>query len=108
MRGAEAPAPPFFLSASPEGFCGGGGPSTHQWAYPAHPRGSIRLTTKGTKSVPGLCPWTPVRGYRTFRARSALLRLAPCCFLRFYRQPCKRGSMGDTFPRGSRRPPLGR
>ena len=26
--GAEAPAPPFFLSASPEGFCGGGGPST--------------------------------------------------------------------------------
>ena len=47
-------------------------------------------------------------GYRTFRARSALLRLAPCCFLRFYRQPCKRGSMGDTFPRGSRRPPLGR
>ena len=27
-RGQEAPAPPFFLSASPEGFCGGGGPST--------------------------------------------------------------------------------
>ena len=27
--GAEAPADPFFLSASPEGFCGGGGPSTH-------------------------------------------------------------------------------
>ena len=26
--GAGAPAPPFFLSASPEGFCGGGGPST--------------------------------------------------------------------------------
>ena len=26
--GAEAPADPFFLSASPEGFCGGGGPST--------------------------------------------------------------------------------
>ena len=26
--GAEAPAPPFFLSASPEGFCGDGSPST--------------------------------------------------------------------------------
>ena len=27
-RGQGAPADPFFLSASPEGFCGGGGPST--------------------------------------------------------------------------------
>ena len=31
----------------------------HQWAYPAHTRGSFRFTTKGTKGVPGLCPWTP-------------------------------------------------
>ena len=60
--GAAAPAPPCFLSASPEGFCGGGSPSTHQWAYPAHTRGSFRFTTKGTKGVPGLCPWTPEGG----------------------------------------------
>ena len=31
----------------------------HQWAYPAHTRGSFRFTTKGTKGVPGLRPWTP-------------------------------------------------
>ena len=29
MRGRRPLATPFFLSASPEGFCGGGGPSTH-------------------------------------------------------------------------------
>ena len=43
----------------PRGFCGAGSPCTHQWAYPAHTRGSFRFTTKGTKDVPGLCPWTP-------------------------------------------------
>ena len=31
----------------------------HEWAYPAHTRGSFRFTTKGTKGVPGLRPWTP-------------------------------------------------
>ena len=35
------------------------GSCSHQWAYPAHTRGSFRFTTKGTKGVPGLCPWTP-------------------------------------------------
>ena len=46
--------------SAPRGsLCGGGSPSTHQWAYPAHTRGSFRFTTKGTKGVPGLCPWTP-------------------------------------------------
>ena len=87
----------------------GHSPCTPRYAgAPPRAPGDFRFTTKVTKGVPGLRPWTPVRGYRTFRARSALLRLAPCCFLRFYRQPCKRGSMGDTFPRGSRRLPLGR
>ena len=39
---------------------GASGPhSPHGWAYPAHTRGSFRFTTKGTKGVPGLRPWTP-------------------------------------------------
>ena len=38
------------------------GTCPHQWAYPAHTRGSFRFTTKGTKGVPGLCPWTPLGG----------------------------------------------
>ena len=36
--------------------------SSHGWAYPAHTRGSFRFTTKGTKGVPGLRPWTPLGG----------------------------------------------
>ena len=78
--GAEAPADPFFLSASPEGFCGDGSPSTHQWAYPAHTRGSFRFTTKGTKGVPGAAPldpgaWLPhfPRSLRFAPARAVLL-----------------------------------
>ena len=48
------------LCPAPGGdLCEVGSPSTHQWAYPAHTRGSFRFTTKGTKGVPGLCPWTP-------------------------------------------------
>src|SRR5699024_11591580 len=35
----------------------------HGWAYPAHTRGSFRFTTKGTKGVPGLRPWTPAGGH---------------------------------------------
>ena len=62
MRGRRPLATPFFLSASPESSCGAGSPSTHQWAYPAHTRGSFRFTTKGTKGVPGLRPWTPLGG----------------------------------------------
>ena len=42
-----------------EFLCRAGSPCTHQWAYPAHTRGSFRFTTKGTKGVPGLRPWTP-------------------------------------------------
>ena len=52
--------------------------SPHGWAYPAHTRGSFRFTTKGTKGVPGLCPWTPRGGPSekcfTFRSRSP----SPC------------------------------
>ena len=55
-----------------EGQCPLGSKSTdlgscfHQWAYPAHTRGSFRFTTKGTKGVPGLCPWTPPEGGTLF------------------------------------------
>ena len=34
----------------------------HEWAYPAHTRGSFRFTTKGTKGVPGALPLDPVGG----------------------------------------------
>ena len=47
------------MLGAPGGLCWTGSPSTHQWAYPAHTRGSFRFTTKGTKGVPGLRPWTP-------------------------------------------------
>jgi len=57
LRGGRS-APP-----TPGAFAGlaapAGSPSTHQWACPAHTRGSFRFTTKGTKGVPGLCPWPP-------------------------------------------------
>ena len=57
LRGGRS-APP-----TPGAFAGlaapAGSPSTHQWACPAHTRGSFRFTTKGTKGVPGLRPWTP-------------------------------------------------
>ena len=51
----------------------------HQWAYPAHTRGSFRFTTKGTKGVPGLCPWTPLGGIISPPAarRCAALPLPP-------------------------------
>ena len=58
MRGRQPQHPPVGLPGPHPGFRGGS-PSTHQWAYPAHTRGSFRFTTKGTKGVPGLCPWTP-------------------------------------------------
>ena len=38
------------------GFC------SHQWAYPAHTRGSFRFTTKGTKGVPGAAAPGPCLG----------------------------------------------
>ena len=38
------------------------GSCSHQWAYPAHTRGSFRFTTKGTKGVPGALPLDPVGG----------------------------------------------
>ena len=47
---------------TPGGLCWTGSPSTHQWAYPAHTRGSFRFTTKGTKGVPGALPLDPVGG----------------------------------------------
>ena len=57
LRGGLS-APP-----TPGAFAGlaapAGSPSTHQWACPAHTRGSFRFTTKGTKGVPGLCPRPP-------------------------------------------------
>ena len=34
----------------------------HEWAYPAHTRGSFRFTTKGTKGVPGAVPLGTPRG----------------------------------------------
>ena len=51
------------------GFC------PHGWAYPAHTRGSFRFTTKGTKGVPGLRPWTP-RGARCPPCGGAVKRRA--------------------------------
>ena len=39
-----------------------GSPCPHQWAYPAHTRGSFRFTTKGTKGVPGAAPPGPPWG----------------------------------------------
>ena len=60
--GAAPPTPPIGRALRPiprEFLCRAGSPCTHQWAYPAHTRGSFRFTTKGTKGVPGLRPWTP-------------------------------------------------
>ena len=51
------------MLGAPGGLCWTGSPSTHQWAYPAHTRGSFRFTTKGTKGVPGALPLDPVGGY---------------------------------------------
>ena len=52
MRGGRSPL------CTPQ--AGAFGPhSPHGWAYPAHTWGSFRFTTKGTKGVPGLRPWTP-------------------------------------------------
>ena len=50
------------MLGAPGGLCWTGSPSTHQWAYPAHTRGSFRFTTKGTKGVPGPLPLDPVGG----------------------------------------------
>ena len=50
------------MLGAPGGLCWTGSPSTHQWAYPAHTRGSFRFTTKGTKGVPGALPLDPVGG----------------------------------------------
>ena len=52
------------LPPSPRGDFAGlvapaGSPCPHQWAYPAHTRGSFRFTTKGTKGVPGAAPPGP-------------------------------------------------
>ena len=59
-RGQGAPAPPFFLSASPEGFCGGGGPSTSRCRRSAlHPgeffagRQSQPLPMQALRPAPG-------------------------------------------------------
>ena len=61
-------------------LCKDGSPCTHQWAYPAHTRGSFRFTTKGTKGVPGAAPldpgaWLPhfPRSLRFAPARAVLL-----------------------------------
>ena len=51
------------MLGAPGGLCWTGSPSTHQWAYPAHTRGSFRFTTKGTKGVPGALPLDPVGGH---------------------------------------------
>ena len=50
------------MLGAPGGLCWTASPSTHQWAYPAHTRGSFRFTTKGTKGVPGALPLDPVGG----------------------------------------------
>ena len=50
------------MLGAPGGLYWTGSPSTHQWAYPAHTRGSFRFTTKGTKGVPGALPLDPVGG----------------------------------------------
>ena len=55
-RGREPQHPPMRGGQSPPLR------STYGWAYPAHTRGSFRFTTKGTKGVPGRCPWTPLGG----------------------------------------------
>ena len=68
------------MLGAPGGLCWTGSPSTHQWAYPAHTRGSFRFTTKGTKGVPGAAPldpgaWLPhfPRSLRFAPARAVLL-----------------------------------
>ena len=48
----------------------------HEWAYPAHTRGSFRFTTKGTKGVPGLPPLDPERGARCPPCGGAVKRRA--------------------------------
>ena len=41
----------------------GHSPCSHQWAYPAHTRGSFRFTTKVTKGVSGGAPLNPLGGH---------------------------------------------
>ena len=78
LRGGRS-APP-----TPGAFAGlaapAGSPSTHQWACPAHTRGSFRFTTKGTKGVPGLRPWTlPVQNVRPHWCCAAACTRATFC-----------------------------
>ena len=40
----------------------GHSPSTHLLGAPPQTPGDFRFTTKVTKGVPGLCPWTPLGG----------------------------------------------
>ena len=62
---------------------GGTPPRPHGWAYPAHTRGSFRFTTKGTKGVPGLRPWTlPVQNVRPHWCCAAA-----CTRATFYHKP---------------------
>ena len=51
------------MLGAPGGLCWTGSPSTHQWAYPAHTRGSFRFTTKVTKGVSGGAPLNPRGGH---------------------------------------------
>ena len=71
------------------GFC------PHGWAYPAHTRGSFRFTTKGTKGVPGLRPWTlPVQNVRPHWCCAAA-----CTRATFYHKPrpiCHFGLVGKS------------
>ena len=74
---------------------GGTPPHPHGWAYPAHTRGSFRFTTKGTKGVPGLRPWTlPVQNVRPhWRCAAACTRAT------FYHKPrpiCHFGLVGKS------------
>ena len=72
MRGRRPLRTPFFSLPPRRGFAGAGAPAPpgasrqtwllappHEWAYPAHTRGSFRFTTKGTKGVPGAAPLDP-------------------------------------------------
>ena len=93
FAGAGAPAPPD-AGAPPctrGSFLRDGSPCTHQWAYPAHTRGSFRFTTKGTKGVPGLPPLDPLGGHyhppngaRAVPPRKGLsLQPRPICHFKF-------------------------
>ena len=69
------------MLGAPGGLCWTGSPSTHQWAYPAHTRGSFRFTTKGTKGVPGAAPpgppWGALSSPQRRARRCAALPLPP-------------------------------